>query len=76
MRRGAFEERESEGGKKYYQLRWESRQSSLSSQEVLAGLFIRYLISRGKLSEFSVPAQLSSGQDDDSGKTKSRGVDK
>ncbi len=54
MRKGRFEEREGPGGEKYYRLTWEQKQCSLSSKEVLSGLFIRYLISRGKLSEFAV----------------------
>lgn len=52
MRRGRFEEREGASGEKYYRLTWE-KQYSLSSKEVLSGLFIRYLISRGKISEFT-----------------------
>lgn len=52
MRRGTFEEDSSGGDQKVYRLRWEAKKYTLTPKEVLSGLFIRYLISRGKLSEF------------------------
>ena len=56
VRRGMFEtndENDSSGGQKVYRLRWDTKQQYvLTPKETLSGLFIRYLISRGKLSEF------------------------
>ncbi len=58
MRRGSFQEDDYTGGQKVYRLRWDSKQYVLTSKEVLSGLFIRYLISRGKLSEYFPTADL------------------
>ncbi len=59
MRRGTFEEEDNAGGQKVYRLKWESKKYVLTPKEVSFGLFIRYLISRGKLNEFcDVPGLL------------------
>jgi hypothetical protein len=59
MRRGSFEQDDYTGGQKIYRLRWDNKQYVLTSKEVLSGLFIRYLISRGKLSENCSNSDLS-----------------
>lgn len=59
MRRGSFHEDDYTGGQKVYRLRWEAKQYALTPKEVLSGLFIRYLISRGKLSEYFPGAEHS-----------------
>ncbi|MCL5266296.1 MAG: hypothetical protein M1343_14075 [Chloroflexi bacterium] len=52
MRRGTFEENDGAGGQKVYRLKWDATQYVLTPREILSGLFIRYLISHGKLSEY------------------------
>ncbi|MBI2955444.1 MAG: hypothetical protein HYY30_14110 [Chloroflexi bacterium] len=63
MRKGTFEEEgDSAGGQKVYRLKWNKRQYTLTSKEILSGLFVRYLISRGKLSEFYSSGDQSAAQ--------------
>lgn len=82
MRSGKFEEREGKGGEKYYRLTWDPRQpslstkeSSLSPKEVMACLFTRYLISRGKLDEFKVSTRTNRGSASPPRKTRRRRAD-
>jgi hypothetical protein len=55
--RGKCEGQDSGDGRRVYRLRWETRDRAaireyrLSEREILGGMFIRYLIDRGKLSE-------------------------
>lgn len=57
MWRGAFEGEESGEGRRVYRLRWQPRTQDgdevalLTEGEMRNGLFIRYLIDHGKLSE-------------------------
>ncbi len=50
MRRGVFEEYESQDGGRIYRLRWVD-EVDLSQEDVSRGNFIRFLIRQGKLSE-------------------------
>lgn len=52
MRRGYFEKQEDPNGRIVYRLRWYDRSEPLTALETVRGAFIRYLIERGKLSEF------------------------
>ncbi len=62
MRRGSFEEQEGAGDQRVYRLRWDATQYVLTPKEILSGLFVRYLISQGKLSEFDSAPELSAGR--------------
>ena len=54
---GTFEGEEYGDGRRVYRLRWQSKEQvgtkehRLTEREVRGGLFIRYLIGQGKLSE-------------------------
>ena len=54
---GKFEGEESGDGRRTYRLKWQSKEHSasrehrLTEREIRGGLFIRYLIGHGKLSE-------------------------
>ncbi len=50
MRRGVFEEYQSEDGGRIYRLQW-VEEIELSQEEIRRGRFIQFLIRRGKLSE-------------------------
>ncbi len=50
MRRGVFEEHEYQDGRRVFRLRW-VEEVELTPEEQARGEFIRFLISRGKLSE-------------------------
>ena len=52
MRRGYFEKHTDSNGRVVYRLRWYDRSEPLTEIETARGAFIRYLIQRGKLSEF------------------------
>lgn len=55
--RGSFEGEDSEDGRRIYRLRWQQAEKAIAFEDVLtererqAGLFIRYLICKGLLSE-------------------------
>ena len=55
--RGTFDGEEYGDGRRVYRLRWQlaeqsaSREHRLTEREIRGGLFIRYLIGQGKLSE-------------------------
>ncbi|MBI4318040.1 MAG: hypothetical protein HY675_06090 [Chloroflexi bacterium] len=61
MRRGGFEEQEGAGDHKVYRLKWDTNDYVLTPKEILSGLFIRYLISRGKLSEYGLGTETGGG---------------